>query len=186
MKVIGTDELVPEDLLWCAYCCRYSMYPDRGGLSCTTCRSVVGRPVVDQFPLTQRPEDSAEIARLRNERDSAREAIKSLARVSREDCEANASRAEKAEARVMALEAEVARLERERDVIADYLRDIDADFRARRPGEREVLDALMAAPSVQCATCADFHRICRCHGEQPHPDCVDLIDCPNCGKDGAK
>jgi hypothetical protein len=42
------------------------------------------------------------------------------------------------------LRARVAELERERAIVADYLRDIDADFRSRRPSERDVLNALLA------------------------------------------
>lgn len=57
-------------------------------------------------------------------------------------------RAETAEARCRELEAE-------RAIVADYLRDTDADFRARRPSERAVLDALLSPPPPH--TC-QIHR----------------------------
>lgn len=47
-------------------------------------------------------------------------------------------------ARAEAAEARCAALEAERAIVADYLRDTDADFRARRPSERAVLDALLS------------------------------------------
>ena len=58
------------------------------------------------------------------------------------------ARAETAEARCRELEAE-------RAIVADYLRDTDADFRARRPSDRAVLDALLSPPPPH--TC-QIHR----------------------------
>lgn len=46
-------------------------------------------------------------------------------------------------------------LEAERAIVADYLRDTDADFRARRPSERAVLGALLSPPPSH--TC-QIHR----------------------------
>lgn len=58
-------------------------------------------------------------------------------------------------ARAEAAEARCAALEAERAIVADYLRDTDADFRARRPSERAVLDALLSpTPPHTC----EIHR----------------------------
>ena len=88
--------------------------------------------VWEAHPLLARAE-SAEKAR-----DEARAAWKlTVERPTKEELRSALARAETAEARCRELEAE-------RAIVADYLRDTDADFRARRPSERAVLDALLS------------------------------------------
>lgn len=97
---------------------------------------------------TDVPRLAADLLAARAERDEARAAHESERRVYGEDVRINAARAETAEARCRELEAE-------RAIVADYLRDTDADFRARRPSERAVLDALLSPPPPH--TC-QIHR----------------------------